>query len=231
MSEHQSELLGAYVLGVLDTAEESTVQRHLSTCEHCRREVNDLREMEAALGEIPAEAFIDGPPDDADLLLQRTLGEIRAERSRRTTIRRATWGAAAAAAAVLVLAGGAVIGRHTAPQTVNAQPAPTAAAVPGTRTASGTDASTGASMAVTVKPAAGWVRLTVSVRGVRAGEQCRLVVVARNGVRREAGSWLVTEAGARAGTTLDAFALVPPADVASVRVENFAGRTLVSVPV
>jgi anti-sigma factor RsiW len=230
MSEHQTELLGAYVLGVLDPDEEATVQRHLSTCEHCRREVDDLREMEAALGEIPPEAFLEGPPDGADLLLQRTLREIRAERSRHTMIRRTAWAAAAALVAVVVLVGGALIGRNTA-NNITAQPAPTVSTVLGTRTASGTDTITGASMAVTVKPAVGWVRLNVSVKGVAAGEQCKLQVVAKDGTSREAGSWLVSKVAAQTGTTLDSFAMVPPADVASVRVVNFAGKTLVSVPI
>jgi predicted anti-sigma-YlaC factor YlaD len=230
MNEHQTELLGAYVLGVLDTDEEITVQRHLSTCEHCRGEVNDLREMEAVLGEIPPEAFLEGPPDGADLLLQRTLRDIRAERSQHTMIRRTAWAAAAAVVAVLVLVGGTLIGRNTA-NTITAQPAPTVSTVPGTRTASGTDTTTGASMAVTVKPAVGWVRLNVSVNGVAAGQQCKLLVFAKDGSSREAGSWLVSDTAAQKGTTLDSFALVPPADVASVRVVNFAGRTLVSVPV
>jgi hypothetical protein len=36
-------------------------------------------ELEAALRAIPAEAFIDGPPADGELLLRRTLRQVRTE--------------------------------------------------------------------------------------------------------------------------------------------------------
>ena len=84
MSEHETALLGAYVLGVLDLDEQSSVRAHLDGCAHCRREVEDLREMEQALGELPPEAFLEGPPPGGDLLLRRTLDEVRGERRRQT---------------------------------------------------------------------------------------------------------------------------------------------------
>jgi anti-sigma factor RsiW len=235
MSEHESGLLGAYVLGVLDENEQDTVRKHLDGCEACRREVGDLQEMEAALGEVPPEMLIDGPPPDGELLLQRTLREVRGRRSRDERTRYAVWGVAAAVAAVAVLAGGTLIGRATAPSEPVAQPpiAPTAAPTPSAvvRTASGTDAATGASMTVAVQNAAGWVRLRAAVSGVPAGEQCRLVVVSRTGERRDAGSWLVSEAAESAGTTIDGAALIAPEEVGSVLVETFAGRPLVSVAI
>jgi hypothetical protein len=234
MSEHETELLGAYVLGVLETDDQAKLQEHLAGCEHCRQEVDDLREMEAALGEIPPEAFIDGPPEDGDLLLQRTLREVRGERARGDWQRRAVWAAAAVVVGAAVLGGGALIGRSTGPSTV-AAPAPSVSAAPtlapNTRTASATDPATGAAMTVALQPAAGWVRVHVAVSGVAAGQQCRLIVVAKDGSRREAGSWVVSPAAATAGTTLDSAALVAPADVAEVQVETFAGQPLVSVPI
>ncbi|MEV6634695.1 zf-HC2 domain-containing protein [Actinoplanes sp. NPDC051470] len=228
MSDHQTELLGAYVLGVLDPGERSTVQKHLDGCEHCRAEADELREMEAALGELPPEALIEGPPEDGDLLLQKTLREVRGERARGDRTRRAVWVAAAAVAGVAVLGGGTLIGRATAPSGQIAAPAPAiSTAVPGTRGGTATDPATGAAMAVQVEPAAGWVRVHAQVSGIATGEQCRLWVVARDGRRREAGSWLVAGAASR----VDGSALVAPADVASVQVETFAGRPLITVPV
>lgn len=79
---HEEELLGPYVLGVLDAEELRRVEEHMSGCVQCREEVAALREMEAALGEVPDEAFFDGPPQGGDLLLQRTLREMRGERDR-----------------------------------------------------------------------------------------------------------------------------------------------------
>ncbi|MFE2147373.1 zf-HC2 domain-containing protein, partial [Streptomyces sp. NPDC059456] len=76
---HEEELLGPYVLGVLEAEDVRRVEEHMSGCVHCREEVAALREMEAALGEVPAEAFLDGPPQGGDLLLQRTLRQVRSE--------------------------------------------------------------------------------------------------------------------------------------------------------
>jgi anti-sigma factor RsiW len=227
MSEHQTELLGAYVLDVLDPAERTAVQKHLDGCEHCRAEADDLREMEAALGELPPEALIEGPPEGGDLLLQKTLREVRGERARGDRTRRAVGAAAAAVAGLAVLGGGTLIGRATAPDGQVAAPAPITSTAPGTRAGTATDPATGAAMSVQVEPAAGWVRVHAQVSGIATGEQCRLWVVAKDGSRREAGSWLVAGPASR----VDGSALVAPADVASVQVETFAGRPLVTVPV
>lgn len=113
----------------------------------------------------------------------------------------------------------------TAPTTT----APTT--VPSTRYATATDAGTGARIAATVVPAAGWVRLSVEVTGVPAGERCRLVVVGAGGERQTAGSWVVSAKAAAEGSNLSGFALVPPDQVSAVVVENFAGRRFVSAPV
>ncbi len=229
MSEHETELLGAYVLGVLEGTESETVQHHLDDCEICRLEVAELREMESVLGELPPEALIDGPPEDGELLLQRTLRQVRGERAQSDTRRRVLWAAAAAVVGLAVLGGGTLIGRSTAPSGPTVvQAAPLA---PNTRTASASDSATGASMTVTVQPAAGWVRVHAAVSGVAAGQQCRLVVIAQDGSRREAGSWLISETAAKAGIAVDGVALVAPADVKSVQVETLAGQPLVNVPV
>ena len=72
--------------------------------------------------------------------------------------------------------------------------------------------------------------LTATVDGVPAGQRCRLVVVARDGSRAVAGSWLVSPAGEHDGTTLHGSAIVPPDQVAAVLVENEAGREFVVAP-
>jgi hypothetical protein len=82
----------------------------------------------------------------------------------------------------------------------------------------------GVSMTATLTPAAGWVRLTADVQGVPAGERCHIMVVARDGTRHIAGSWLVSPSGWREGVSLDGSALVPIDEVAAVVVENEAGR-------
>jgi anti-sigma factor RsiW len=222
MSGHETELLGAYVLGVLDLEEQAAVQRHLDTCPPCRREVGDLRDMEAALGEIPPEAFLDGPPPDGDRLLQKTIAEVRVRGRRRTWRNRALAATGATLLAAVALGAGTLIGRETAP------PPAVASTTPAARTGAATDPGTGAAMSVTVRPAVGWVRVSATVTGVPPGEQCRLFVVGRDGSREPAGSWL---SGGSGSTTVDGAALMAPALVAAVQAETYAGQILVVVPI
>ena len=101
MTGHETEQLGAYALGVLDDDEWAAVHSHVEDCPACRREVGDLREMEERLGEIPPEAFLEGPPPGGDLLLQKTLHQVRDERRGQNRRRRALWTLAASAVAVV----------------------------------------------------------------------------------------------------------------------------------
>ncbi|WP_250035698.1 zf-HC2 domain-containing protein [Paractinoplanes maris] len=222
MSGHQAEQLGAYALGVLDGDEWAAVHAHVEDCPDCRREVGDLREIEERLGEIPPEAFLEGPPPGGDLLLRKTLLQVRAESRGHDRRRRTIWALAAVAATLLAVTGGLYVGRSAGP------PEPVAPAVAaGPRAITATDATTGTSMDVTITPAAGWVRLRATVAGVPAGSQCRLFVVARDGSREFAGSWLV----GTGATIVDGSALVAPADVTAVQVETYAGQVLATAPI
>ncbi|MFG2983566.1 anti-sigma factor family protein [Streptomyces sp. NPDC048258] len=235
---HEEELLGPYVLGVLDAEELRRVEEHMSGCVQCREEVAALREMEAALGEVPEEAFLDGPPQGGDLLLQRTLREMRGERERARRRGLGLAGLAAAASLAAVFWAGTQLAAGD-PDAVALPPRPstTASADPsqpaGTKVLSATDPVTGSRMTVKMTPAAKWVRLHAAVTGVPPGERCRLVVVAKDGTRSTAGGWVVgsQENGEGKGAALDGSAAVDPADVKAILVENEAGRAFVSVPV
>ncbi|MFD9732856.1 anti-sigma factor family protein [Umezawaea sp. NPDC059074] len=232
-TQHDPQLLGAYVLGALDEQEARAVEEHLAGCPECTAELEDLRAMEASLGDVPPEALLDGPPEGGDLLLQRTLRQMRTERGGAVRRRQFALGAAAAVVAAVVLGSGVVVGRSTAPIT-DALPSPaSSAATPpaGTKVSTFTDPNTGARMTVQVKPAAGWVRVNAAVGGIPQNEKCRLFVVAKDGHREEIGSWLVSKTGEAEGTNLDGSALISPEDVASVEVVNFDGKSFVSVPV
>lgn len=236
---HEEELLGPYVLGALDDADVHRVEEHVEGCVQCREEVTALREMEAALGEVPAEAFLDGPPQGGDLLLQRTLRQMRGEVAGERRRRRSVTALAAAASLAAVFWAGAQLGAGDGgPVALPPQPTPTVSAQPstppaGTRVASATDPRTGARMTVQVTPAAKWVRVHAAVAGVPPGERCRLVVVSRDGTRTTAGGWVVgsQENGESKGAALDGTAAVDPANVQAILVENEAGRQFVSVPV
>jgi anti-sigma factor RsiW len=232
--EHDRSALAAYALGALPADELHAVDEHVAGCAECRAELGELSELEAALAQVPPEAFLEGPPDGGDLLLQRTLRQVRKERTAAARPRRLLVAAGVVALVAAALGGGALIGRGTAPSVQAGGGTPTASApatsVP-TRTFAATDPKSGASMTVGLTPAAGWVRIHVSAGGIKAGQKCRLEVVDKRGTATQAGSWLVSPAGEKQGTTLDGTALVAPADVASVDVVTFDGQRLVSVPV
>jgi Putative zinc-finger len=233
--EHEHAPLAAYALHALDPDEARTVDAHVAGCDECRAELAELTALEAALGEVPPEAFLDGPPDGGDLMLQRTLRQVRAERAAVVARDRGPRRLLAAAAVVglvgAALAGGTLIGRGTAPAPqAGGTPSATVTTPAGTRTLSGTDATTGVTLAATVLPAPGWVRVHVKVSGVPAGTPCLIQVVPRSGAPVTAGSWLVSPQGAKNGTTLDGAAMVAPADIASVDIVTADGKKLVSVP-
>jgi anti-sigma-K factor RskA len=56
--EEASELLGAYALHAVDVDEVTEVEEHLDTCPRCRAELDGLREVAGALGNL-----VEEPPD------------------------------------------------------------------------------------------------------------------------------------------------------------------------
>jgi hypothetical protein len=228
--EHMSESLGAYVLGALDEREANAVAAHLAGCPECRAQADELLELKDALGEVPPETFLDGPPEGGDLVLQRTLRQVRAEKESGLRTRGLLVGAAAVVAVAVALGGGVLLGKSNTATTV-ALPAPAltppaSPAVPGTEHMSGVQG--GRRLDVTITPAAGWVRVNASVSGIAEGQKCKLMVVSKSGQSEVAGTWFVSQKGATVGTNLDGSALIPMDQVASVEVLNFDGHQLVS---
>ncbi|WP_326565814.1 zf-HC2 domain-containing protein [Amycolatopsis rhabdoformis] len=223
--------LEAYVAGEAGTTDQRDVEQHLTTCAECREEVESLREMQEFLGALPPEALLDGPPDDADLLLQRTLRQIRSESAGARGRGRILAASAAVVVAAAALGAGVLVGKSGdggAGTAVASPPISAPATVaPGTRNAVGASAS-GARLNVAVSPAVGWIQLNASVTGIPAGQKCRLVVVGKDGSREIAGNWLVSKKAETDGVNLSGSALVDPANVASVVVENTDGHQFVS---
>jgi anti-sigma factor RsiW len=232
---HDVGRLGAYALGALVEDDRRVLADHLAGCWQCRDDLAQLEQTAAALDDVPPEMFMDGPPDDGDLVLQRALVTARREASQRIAGRRASVAACVAAAVMAAAVGGVFVGRIQGRDAFPVSPPPlgsvSVAQPSGVLLGSYTDPGTGARMAVSLTPAAGWVRVNAAVSGIPAGQRCRLWVVARDGTRDLAGSWVVSDRGAQEGTTLDGSAIVEPGEVVSVQVDNFDGDTFVSVPV
>jgi hypothetical protein len=236
--QHEPGLLGAYVLDVLEPEERREIEEHLAGCAECRAELAELEAVKNVLDELPPEALMHGPPD-ADLVLQRTLRQMRSESS---TQNRRGWSMAVAAAAIVLavaLGAGVAIGRGTkssiqgggSPTPPVITVGPSASPLPsGTRSGKAPAAATGATIDATVVPAAGWVRVNALVGGIPAGEDCRLIVVGRNHPNGEvAGGWVVSPKGAQDGTPLNGSAAVPPGEVTAIKVVNTAGKTFVTL--
>jgi anti-sigma factor RsiW len=223
--------MAGYVMDMLTPEDKQRADAHLAVCAACREEIDSLQEWSAALDEVPEAMLLDGPPDDADLLLQRTLRQVRQESAGRRNRRLATVTSIAAAVVAVAAVGGILVGRTTAPTPSQQAGPPPAASVPATaRSGSGVSA-TGARMTVALTPADGWVRVNATVGGIPAGEKCKLEVVGKDGAAVLAGSWLVSAAGEANGTPLNGSALIDPAQVASVRVVNTAGKEFIQVAV
>lgn len=225
MSEHDRTQLGAYALGALEPAEAAEVEAHLAACAECRTELDELTELTDLLGDVPPEAFLDGPPEGGDLLLQRTLREARSEPPEEAAApvkRRSRWLLVAAALVLVagVLGGGVAIGRATAP--ANDQP------VAGSKQVTTVDTNTGAHMTASVEPRPGWSWVQVQLTGLKAGDQCEMIITDTAGYSWTAGSWLVSEKAAENGSTFGGGVLVPLDQVHSVEIRTVQGRHVVT---
>ena len=229
--EHDKALVGAYVLGVLSPEEIGSTEAHLESCPECRQELDELRLLHEELGEVPPEAFLDGPPEGGDLLLQRTLREVRGISSRQRV-----WGGSLAAAGLvavvaLSIGAGVLVGHQAGPD--NGVAAPTASPLPpGTKHSANVDPVSGAHLAATVIPLNGWVKLQVQASDIAPGQRCKLFVTSKSGTQEQFGGWLVSASATPGKTiTLDGTALMSINDVASVSVVNDQGQVLVNAPV
>jgi RNA polymerase sigma-70 factor (ECF subfamily) len=226
---HPVDSLGAYVLDALDGDETHEVEHHLTDCADCRARVAGLTDVRAALDELPPEVLLDGPPRRGDLLLQRTLRQVRRERRVGLRTRGLLTSAGIVVAVAVALGGGLVLAEADESTTPAAEPP--VADFPEQSLASMLHlhgANDGVVLTVTVMPADGWVRVTAWVAGIPVGQKCRLVVVSRSGRTEVAGSWLAPKQAVTEGMTLDGAALVSANQVQSIEVQDLAGHTFVS---
>jgi RNA polymerase sigma-70 factor (ECF subfamily) len=77
-------------------------------------------------------------------------------------------------------------------------------------------------MDISARPSARWFRFAARVTGVPTDEQCRLVVVARDGAQYTAGAWTV----AGDSSLIDGITLLAPWQVYAVELRDASGDLL-----
>lgn len=163
--------------------------------------------------ELPPEAALNGPPKDADHLLQRTLGKVRVERHQAVRRRGRITALTSTFVVAGVLAGGVWLGQGMGV----GETGDAGEILQGI-------SSTGARLAVKVTDTEGGLRLVATVDGMQDGEACWLVVHTKDGRTFTAGSWRAHEGE----VTLAGSAMVRAGDVAGVSVVNHGHQPLVT---
>jgi hypothetical protein len=243
---HDAVTLGCYALGVLDANESFGVEQHLRGCPSCRAQVADFHRIRTALDDVPREAFLHELEDDlpmpSDLLLQRTLRQIRQEsvipqqREAAPRLRASPppaeeelpapqhakarrWPgylAAAAVAAVVAFGGAAVFMQNQAPGT----------SVASTRTGEATAG--GIKMVAEIAPSSqDRYLVSASIDGLPVAQKCKLIVVGTDGTKTEAFAWTTTDKQTADGSKVRGMVSVSPEKVKSIAVENAEGKTFV----
>jgi hypothetical protein len=207
------------------------VDAHLPGCSRCRDEVAALASLPALLGRVSEEQIeqVAGPPEE---LLDSMLAAAIAERSSRG---RRWLPLMAAAAAVLVTGGllGGLLARGSSDPPVVARPSATPTVTQDahapTEYRSATNRRTHVSADIGIRGEEWGTAVTVQLAGAPQGARCRLYVVARDGRRDVAASWLVRYAGYSEdfyGSTM-----ISRSDLAEFEIMTMDGRRLLTIPV
>ena len=240
--------LGAYVIGAIDPAERTVVDRHIAACPACRDELAGLAGLPALLGRLtlsevenlgpngtartaddPAEPAAAqhsggpgaGHPEPPAGLLRSILGEAARRRAHR---RRAAVLAVAAAAVVVAGAGTAARAWLSGPA-ASPRPQHTSAAT-WQRHATATDPHTNVTATVEFSGKNWGTAVEAYMAGVPYGTRCVLWATDRSGRHVEVANWTYAEDGA----WYPGSSSVPGNAIKSFDITAH-GRTLVTVPV
>ena len=196
--------LGVYVLGAIDPAERSQVDKHVTGCRECRDEMAGLAGLPALLSRVSAEEIGRISREDTEPLpadeapaedFVESLVSLTAARRRRNR----RWQATAAAAAVVVAVAGAVAGLRLASSPPPGRPSATASIPPASwQTARTTSALRGITATVRYNKEPWGTAMDIQVSGVPDGTTCQLWVTDSQGVHLAAAGWTVAHGDATA---------------------------------
>jgi len=191
--------LGVYVLGAIDPAERSQVDRHVTGCQECRDELAGLAGLPALLSRVSADEVGRISLEDADAapvgatppgdLLESALSLTAARRRRQHR-----WQAAAAAAAAVVAAAGIVAGLRLA----SGAPASASAPPASWPTARTTSALSGVTATLRYDREPWGTAMDIQVIGVPSGTTCQLWVTDAQGVHLAVSGWTAANGHATA---------------------------------
>lgn len=168
---------GAYVLGALPDDERADFERHLPTCTACTERVRELTPLPGLLAGLPASAYDDYDDEPPSTLLPGLLRRVRSERRRRHLLTTGLAGLAAACLVALVIAVWPS-SHHAGTPTPQPQAMTALIASPVHATALLRDVAWGTQ-----------IRLTCRYDEVEPGINYKLIVVDKQNVTHEAGSW------------------------------------------
>lgn len=213
--------LGVYLLGAIEPAQRTLVERHLAACQACRAELSDLAGLPSLLRRVPADAVrqlladdtVQGTPQPP---LTALLGRMTAIRRRRRVL----------TVAAVVITGVTVASGMQALHAATPR-SPAAAAQARAVTVQATNPITGDWAAVRYTAQSWGTELEVSITGVASGTRCQLLVTGWGGQKVVAGGWYFT-----ASQHAIWYPASVPLQAPSVRSFEIAsgGKVLVTIP-
>jgi hypothetical protein len=218
MACRESLAIGAYLVGALDPAECSALERHMARCADCRAELLELEPLIGLLRRVPFE----GLPQTASARTRPAMDTGHADTvqalsraGRRSRIRRVliAW----ALAAVVAGTGFAVYLSAHVPRPTTARPAVTAPA---------TDAVTHVTASAALTPDTTGTSILLRLSGQPPAVTCRLVVHARDGRTETATSWASDHTSR---VNIPGSTSLAEQDIARIDVVTSGGRLLVEL--
>ncbi len=245
--------VAAYVLGVLDDAENAVFEAHLLDCPHCQLDLLELHDLPDVLDRIRQRWPEPPVPAPGRQVLDALLDEVSAARRRRRRAGRL----AGVAAALLILAGPLLTFALLAPESEDGRavpqargPEPTAVQAPRTGAGSpgmpdpepagsvdmfGPDpAGASATAKVTVHDRDWGSRVDLQLGGIAGPQRCRLVAVSRDGDTQVVTGWSVPAPGYGVPGSPEPLRIsggtaLTPADIERFEVRTDSGSLLATV--
>jgi anti-sigma factor RsiW len=226
--------LSPYLLGLLAPAERARLERHLSYCSACRRQIADMAPLAGVLRHTPFgpdvsstpvalaeedanEGHKEDPEENAEEDAEEDADASRRSRSRtrrRRVLLPLCWALAASAAAAAIGLG------------VTTSPGSSAPPATGT-TLSATSPTTGVAASALLQPEPTGTVVVLRLSALPHALTCRLLVHGRDGRTEIAASW---SSGYTSNATIDGTTSLPPAQVADLQVLTTGGVLLIDLP-